>query len=164
VNKIIFLDRDGIINQKSSKVDYIKSWEEFRLLPGVIEALQLLRKNNFKIFIVTNQAGIARGLMSEIDLLKIHNNLLSIFKLNNIQITKIYYCPHGWNDGCDCRKPKPGMLLQAAMDFKFDIKKAIFIGDDDRDKQAGDSVGCRTILMKPNGNLLEIVKSFADNS
>lgn len=160
MKKIIFLDRDGIINKKPSKADYVKNWDEFHILPEAIEALQLLKKNNFQIFIITNQAGIARGLMTEKDLLDIHKNLLRLFKKNNVHIAKIYYCPHGWNDGCECRKPKPGMLLQAADMFDFDIKKAIFIGDDNRDKQAGDAAGCRTILMAPNGNLLEIVRTI----
>jgi histidinol-phosphate phosphatase family protein len=160
VKKVIFLDRDGIINQKSSTVDYIKSWDEFRLLPGVIEALQLLIKNNFQIFIITNQAGVARGFMSEEDLQKIHENLINHFEKNNIHVTKIYYCPHGWNDGCSCRKPEPGMLLQAEKEFNFAIKEAIFIGDDARDKKAGDAAGCQTILMKPNGNLLEVVQKI----
>src|SRR5258705_865348 len=160
VKKIIFLDRDGIINKSPIKTDYVKNWNEFQLLPSVIEALQLLIKNNFQIFIVTNQAGIARGMMTEKALQEIHKNLLSLFKKNKIHITKIYYCPHGWDDGCECRKPKPGMLLQAAEEFNFDIKKAFFIGDDQRDKQAGDAAGCQTIPMMPNGNLLEIVQTI----
>lgn len=159
----IFLDRDGIVNKKPSNSDYVKSWEEFYILPGVIEALQLLVENNIQIFIITNQAGIARGLMSEKDLQVIHKNLLSVLKKNNIQIAKIYFCPHGWDDGCVCRKPKPGMLLRAAKEFTFDIKNSIFIGDDNRDKEAGDAAGCQTILMEANGNLLEIVRKIVSS-
>ncbi len=162
MKKIVLLDRDGIINKRPSRADYVKSWDEFHLLPGVLESLQLLTKNSFQIFIITNQAGISRGLMSEEDLYNIHKNLLNLFKKNNIQITKIYFCPHGWDKGCECRKPKPGMLLRAAREFNFDIKKAVFIGDDNRDKQAGDAAGCSTILMKANGNLLEIVRELVN--
>lgn len=158
VKKIIFLDRDGIINKKPPKADYVKSWNEFHLLPGAIESLQLLTKNKFQIFIITNQAGVSRGFMTEDDLNKIHENLLNLLQKNNIKVMKIYYCPHGWSDECDCRKPKPGMLLRAAEEFSFDIKKAIFIGDDNRDKQAGDAAGCHTILLNPDGNLLEAIR------
>ncbi|HVZ12543.1 MAG TPA: HAD family hydrolase [Patescibacteria group bacterium] len=160
MKKIIFLDRDGIINKKPAKADYVKSWGEFQLLPHALEALKYLEKNGFQIFIITNQAGIARGLMSEKDLENIHKHMQEIFKKNNIHVTKIYYCPHGWDEGCDCRKPKPGMLFQAAKEYDFDLKQAIFIGDDARDKEAGETAGCRVILMKPDGDLLKIVKTI----
>ena len=82
-------------------------------------------------------------------------------KKNNASISDIYYCPHGWNDGCECRKPKPGMLLQASRKHFIDLTKTLFIGDDERDKQAGDAVGCNTILVSRQKNLLQIVRSFA---
>lgn len=160
MKKVIFLDRDGVINEKASKAAYIRNWDEFKLLPGVIEALQLLSKNNYSIFIITNQAGIGRGFMTEKDLQTIHNNLKKLLEKYNVYINDFYYCPHGWDDGCACRKPKPGMLLRAAKEYQFDITTAIFIGDDERDKQTGDAAGCKTILMKSNGDLLKTIKTL----
>lgn len=158
--KIIFLDRDGVINKKASKANYIKSWDEFSFLSGSIKAIKLLKDNNYKVFIITNQAGIARGLMSQKDLELIHSNMKRVLKKNGIRIDGIYYCPHGWNEDCICRKPKPGMLLQASREHLFDLSKALFIGDDKRDKQTGYNAECKTILVTPKKNLLKIVNSI----
>ncbi|HVA96946.1 MAG TPA: HAD-IIIA family hydrolase [Candidatus Acidoferrales bacterium] len=159
---VIFLDRDGIINKKPPRADYVKSWDEFHLLPHALEALKLLTKQNYDIYIVTNQAGIGRGMMTEKDLQTIHKNFLKICNDNGITIKQIYFCPHDWNTNCECRKPKPGMFFQAAAEHNFDLTKALFIGDDDRDKIAGEVAGCKTYLMKPNSSLLKKVKSIVD--
>ena len=156
--KIIFLDRDGVINKKAPKADYVKAWDEFEFLSGAIEAIKLLAKHDYKIFIITNQAGIARGAMTEQDLKKIHENLENELEKHNVKIEGIYYCPHGWDDGCECRKPKPGMFFQAAIDHDLDLSKSIFIGDDERDLQAGNAAGCRTILVDSELSLLKVVK------
>lgn len=157
-NKIIILDRDGVINKKAPKADYIKKWGEFEFLPDIIKALKLLKSNGYKLYIVSNQAGIARGMMSESNLKQIHKNMLNILKKNGVTINGIYYCPHGWDEGCFCRKPKPGMLLQASKDHIFDLTKAYFIGDDERDLEAGNAAGCKTILINEKNNILNIVK------
>jgi histidinol-phosphate phosphatase family protein len=162
--KIIFLDRDGVINRKPPKAEYVKSWNEFHLLPHALDALLLLTKQNYDIYLITNQAGIGRGEMSEKDLQTIHKQFLNLCKKNNIKIKQIYYCPHAWDANCDCRKPKPGMFFRAAADHHFDLTKAVFIGDDERDKIAGDAASCRTVLMKPDGNLLETVQSLLRNN
>ena len=151
---------DGVINKKAPKADYVKNWTEFKILPGAIEAIKILNLNNFKVYIVSNQAGIARGLMSETDLNDIHENLKKELLKHNATIDGIYFCPHGWNDGCECRKPKPGMLFQAAKENLFDLTKAIFIGDDKRDIQAGQAAGCKTVLVTPESNLLKTVNSL----
>lgn len=158
--KAIFLDRDGVINKKPPKADYVKNWSEFEFLPGAIEAVKLLTKNHYDIYIITNQAGIARGLMSEQDLKIIHNNFQKQIKRCSAKVDGIYYCPHGFDEGCSCRKPKPGLFFQAARDHSLDLTKTIFIGDDGRDLQAGDAAGCKTILVTPDNNLLQIVKSL----
>lgn len=161
-NKIIFLDRDGVINKKQPRGDYVKYWDEFEFLPGSIEAIKVLTKNKYEIYIITNQAGIARGLMSEEDFKNINQNMISELENQNCKIVDTYYCPHGWDDGCECRKPKPGMLVQAAREHYFDLTKAIFIGDDERDIQAGQAAGCKTILVTPENDLLQIVKSLVN--
>lgn len=156
--RIIFLDRDGVINRKMPRAEYVKSWDEFEFLPGVIEAITLLTQHDYRVFLITNQAGIARGAMTEEDLTEIHEKLKKELEKHNARIVKIYYCPHGWNDGCDCRKPKPGMLYQAATEHDLDLSKCTFIGDDERDLQAGDAAGCRTILVDSELSLLRIVR------
>lgn len=158
--KIIFLDRDGVINKKASKADYIKTWGEFEFLPGAIQALQLLKKNNYQIFLISNQAGIARQIMNENNFWDIHQKMQAELKKRQANVDGIYYCPHGWNDGCDCRKPKAGMFFQVAREHHLDLTKIVFIGDDERDMQAGDAAGCKTILITPNKNLLQIVNSL----
>jgi histidinol-phosphate phosphatase family protein len=156
--KIIFLDRDGVINKKAPKSEYIKSWDEFTFLPGSIEAMTLLTRHNYKIFIITNQAGIQRRIMTEQNLRDIHMDLERELEKHNIKIEGIYYCPHGWNEGCECRKPKSGMLFQAAREHDLDLSTSTFIGDDERDMQAGNAAGCRTLLVDAESSLLRVVK------
>lgn len=156
--KVIFLDRDGVINKKAPKAEYVKSWNEFEFLPGAIEAIKLLAKHEYKIFIITNQAGIARGAMTEQDLKEIHGNLEKELEKHSVKIDGIYCCPHGWNDGCDCRKPKPGMLFQAAREHDLDLSKSTFVGDDERDLQAGNAAGCRMLLVDAELSLFRVVK------
>ena len=158
--KVMFLDRDGVINKRPLKADYVKKWEEFEFLPGSIEAIKLLTKSGYKIFIISNQPGIARGAMTKKDLELIHKKMLKVLKSNGGKIEGIYSCLHNWDDGCICRKPKPGLLYFASRDHFVDLTKVIFVGDDTRDKEAGDAAGCKTILIKPEGNLLDIVKDI----
>ena len=156
--KIVFLDRDGVINKKAPKAEYVTSWKDFIFLPGAKAALALLTQHHYKIFIVTNQAGIARGLMTELDLEDIHACMEDALIKNDARIEGIYFCPHGWDDGCECRKPKPGMFFQAAKDNDLDLTKTYFIGDDERDLTAGNAAGCRTFLVDSEMSLLRIVK------
>ncbi len=161
--KVVFLDRDGVINKKPPKAHYIKTWNDFIFLPKVLDAIKRLNSNGFKAFIVSNQAGIARGVMTERDLNLIHRNLKKELKKFGAKIDGIYYCPHGWDEDCICRKPKPGMLLQASREHFIDLRKAIFIGDDERDKKAGDAVDCKTILVKEKDNLLKVADKIVHN-
>ena len=158
--KVILLDRDGVINRKPAEGDYVKKWEEFSFLPGTFEALKLLTENTYDIYIITNQRGIALGHMDENTLNSIHEKMTNELKKHGARIKQIYYCPHGNDDDCDCRKPKPGMLLRAAREHNFNLTKAIFIGDDLRDKQAGDAADCPTIISEPGKDLLAIVRSL----
>jgi len=158
--KYIILDRDGVINKKAPKAKYIKSWDQWEWLPGAKDAIKLLTENNYSIILITNQAGIARGMMSEKDLDLIHNSMNKEINIIGGKITKIYYCPHGWNEGCECRKPNPGMLFNAQRDYNFDLTETFFIGDDIRDEEAGIKAGCKTILVNDNKSLLDIVKEL----
>ena len=163
LQKNIFLDRDGVINQKPPDKDYVKNWSEFNLLYGAIEAMRRLTQKGYDIYIVTNQRGIARGMMDEQDLRMIHDKLKEELEKHGARIKQIYYCPHGQDDGCECRKPKPGLLFRAASEHNINLTKAIFIGDDESDLQAGDTAGCKTILVTPERNLLHIVESILNS-
>ena len=145
--KIALVDRDGTINKKAPKAEYITSWSAFEFLPGTIDALKQLTKRGYEIYIVTNQPGLARGALTEADLSDIHSRMLNELKKQGVNITAIYYCPHNWDEGCECRKPKPGMLCQAAREHRFDLTKAVFIGDDERDGEAAAAAGCRFIYV-----------------
>jgi len=159
--KIIFLDRDGVINQTPPAHDYVKDWTEFKFLPGVVEILQKMNQNGYQLFIITNQRGIARGLMKEEDLAAIHNRMQKELAEKGVIIAGIYYCPHDDADECDCRKPKPGLLFRAARDHYLDLTKTIFIGDSESDVQAGQAAGCRTILLRPEETLSEVASGVA---
>jgi histidinol-phosphate phosphatase family protein len=154
---LIILDRDGVLNQKPPRAQYITRWDEFRWLPGAKQAIKLLNDAKYRVVVVSNQAGIARGLMNETDLNVIHGKMLEELADEGGAIAKIYVCPHGWDDRCECRKPKPGMLFAVQRDFHIDLTKTFFIGDDERDVQAGNAAGCKTILVADDNSLLKIV-------
>jgi len=158
--KVIFLDRDGVINERPSRGEYVKNWEDFKFLPGAIESLKILAEEGYHIFLVSNQAGIGRGMMTEQDLSFVHQEFLEELKKQNVEIAGFYYCPHEMNENCDCRKPKPGLFLKAAKDYNINLRKAIFVGDEDRDKEAAKATGCKFIRVTPERNLLDIVKSL----
>jgi D-glycero-D-manno-heptose 1,7-bisphosphate phosphatase len=140
----IFLDRDGVINRKRDD-DYVKGWDEFEFLPRVPEALQLLTQAGYRLIVVTNQRGIARGWMTEADLHDIHARMIR--ELTLATIAAIYFCPHD-KDQCECRKPQTGLFRQAQRDFPdIDFARSIVIGDSLSDMQAGASLGCRNILI-----------------
>jgi len=156
----IILDRDGVLNQKPARANYVRSWQEFIWVPGAKEALLLLRKAGVRVLVVSNQAGVARGAMTEADLLEIHRNMVREAARFGGSIEAIYYCPHGWDDGCECRKPRPGMLFQAQRDFNLDLSRTLFIGDDERDAQAADAAGCPSLLVSEEKTLLQAVQEL----
>lgn len=157
--RVVFLDRDGVINKKIEG-DYVRRWEQFRFLPNSIKALQLLTKNNYQIYIITNQRGVAKKLMTEKQLQSIHRQMVKQLKKKGVRIGGIYYCPHNIEDNCDCRKPKSGLFYQASNKHFIDLTKTIFIGDSKTDFVAGNGAGCQTFLVDYSKNLLTIVKSI----
>ncbi|MFN7949250.1 MAG: HAD family hydrolase [Blastocatellia bacterium] len=141
-----FLDRDGVINRRLPG-DYVRNQSEFEFLPRVKEALRLLTEAGRRLIIVTNQRGIARGLMTETELHALHAWMLAELAEAGAHIAAIYFCPHD-NGQCQCRKPQPGMLHQAQRDFPdIDPARSVLIGDSLSDMQAGRQAGCRTMLV-----------------
>ena len=145
--KAVILDRDGVINKNPPNRGYVCNWNDFIFLPNALAAIRDLSQNGYRPFIVTNQAGIGRGIFTEQQLLDIHHRMLAEIENAGGQISKIYYCPHAPDAACDCRKPKPGMLLQAALEHNFDVSNTYFIGDSITDLQAARSADATPILV-----------------
>lgn len=145
--KLIILDRDGVINKESRA--YIKNPNEWIPISGSIEAIAKLTQAGFTINIATNQSGIARGLFSMQDFIAIHDKLMHIVEAAGGKINRIYFCPHEPTDNCNCRKPKPGMLVQMQKDLGVDFKAMhpIYVGDSLRDLELALATGCEFILV-----------------
>jgi D-glycero-D-manno-heptose 1,7-bisphosphate phosphatase len=153
----VILDRDGVLNRRPPRAEYVTRPDEFEWLPGAREALALLKETGHTVIVVTNQAGIARGAMTEADLEEIHERMRAEA---GGAVDRIYRCPHGWDEGCECRKPAPGMLFQAQRDFDLDLTRTPFIGDDERDREAAEAAGCPSILVSERQSLLDVVRAL----
>ncbi|MEK7533839.1 MAG: HAD-IIIA family hydrolase [Patescibacteria group bacterium] len=158
--KVVFLDRDGVINKRPPKAKYITSWDEFEFLPKVKDALRLLKKKAYIIFIATNQPGIARKMLTENQLNNIHKKLIKELEKIEVEIKDIFVCMHGWDEGCFCRKPKPGIFFEAAAKYNINLFKSYYIGDDTRDIIAGNMAGCKTFLANSRNSLYSIVSKY----
>jgi D-glycero-D-manno-heptose 1,7-bisphosphate phosphatase len=143
--KTVFLDRDGVINVKLPENRYVKDIEEFEFLPGAIEALTILKKMGYLLILITNQRGIARGLMTPEDLERVHNHLRDELSKHNVILDEIYHCPHENYENCMCRKPQPGMIFTAMEQFNIDVESSYMVGDSKSDILAGQRAGVRTI-------------------
>lgn len=148
----VFLDRDGVVIEDSH---YIRSTSQVRLLPGSAEAIAALNRAGWLIVIATNQAGVARGLFTIETLKEIHDHLGELLQHHEARFDGIYFCPHHiegvreeYQRECECRKPKPGMLLQAARELGIDLTRSWMIGDRVSDLEAGSAAGCRTVLVR----------------
>ncbi len=159
--KAVFLDRDGTINRY---VGFLRKIEEMELLPGAAEAIRRINASGRLAIVVTNQPVIARGEVTTEQLAEIHNKLETLLGQEGAYLDAIYYCPHHPDRGfpgeiselkidCDCRKPKPGLLLKAARDFNIDLGESWMIGDEDRDMEAGRRAGCRCIRIERDGTI-----------
>jgi D-glycero-D-manno-heptose 1,7-bisphosphate phosphatase len=142
----VLLDRDGVINYDSDA--FIKSPDEWQPIEGSLEAIALLNKHGYQVIVVTNQSGVARGLFDESMLAQIHAKMYCLVGEHGGKITAIYYCPHGADSDCECRKPKAGLLKTFAADFDADLSNISVIGDSLRDLQAAETVGAQPILVK----------------
>lgn len=144
MSRAVFLDRDGVINQRPPEGEYITRWEDFHILPGVAAGIALLNHAGFSVIVVTNQRCVAKGLMTEADLQKMHERMTDVLARAGAKIDATFYCPHEIEPHCDCRKPAPGMLLSSARLRGIDLRTSWMIGDSDNDVEAGVNAGCKT--------------------
>lgn len=144
--RYVLMDRDGVINHDSE--DFIKSPEEWQAIEGSLEAIALLNKHGYDAVVITNQSGLARGLLDESMLAKIHDKMHQMLAEKGGAIAAIYYCPHGPDSLCNCRKPKPGLLEQFALEKNVALSSVHFIGDSLRDIHAALAVGAIPLLVK----------------
>lgn len=157
MDKVVFLDRDGVISKDSRF--HIKSWEEFHFLPTSKDAIKLLNEHGFHIILITNQSVIGRKMITKDGLDYIHEMMKKEIEEYGGKIEKIYYCPHHPDDGCECRKPNPGMLLKAIKENNIDASKSFMVGDRMMDVEAGKKVGCTAIIIPSELGLKEMNES-----
>ena len=154
-----FLDRDGVINVAPPPGDYLRHWGEFRLLPPVIDWIRIFNALDFLVVVVTNQRGVARGLMTLDDLLAIHRHMLDVLAREGARIDDVLYCPHE-SDSCACRKPLPGMVHEAQRRWDIDLGGSLLIGDSEVDRQLAVNCGLR-FLRADGGRIVEFVRPGA---
>lgn len=146
ISRFVLLDRDGVINEDSDA--FIKTPDEWLPIAGSLEAIALLNRHGYQVAVITNQSGVARGLFDLAMLAKIHDKMCSMVADQGGNISAVYFCPHNADSSCECRKPKPGLLLQCAADYGFDLSTTVMIGDSYRDLQAGQAAGALPILVR----------------
>jgi len=161
MTKFLILDRDGVINEDSDS--FIKSVDELQLIPGSVDAIARLTANGYRIFVASNQSGIARGLLDEYALAKIHQRLTAVIEEGGGFLEGWVYCPHGPQDGCDCRKPKPGLLHKISSEFDVPLTGTPFVGDSLRDLQAAKSAGCKPVLVLTGKGKMTLANGFPED-
>ena len=149
--KLIILDRDGVINHDSDA--YIKSTEEWVPIKGSLEAIARLNHGGYTVVVASNQSGLARGYFDSEALSSMHKKMDEMLSKIGGRVDAIFYCPHGPKDGCSCRKPKPGMILEIGQRFNVPLSEVIFIGDSVSDIKAGASANAQTILVRTGKGL-----------
>ena len=143
--KVMFFDRDGTINVKMPEDSYVTNWGEFQFLPYTFEVLRAIKDRDYKTILVTNQRGIARGIMTSTQLLDIHERMQSILRQNGCSFDHIFYCPHDIHEKCNCRKPKPGLLAMVDALYCINKEHSFMVGDSLSDMEAGRRYGVKTI-------------------
>lgn len=156
--RAIFLDRDGVICENRS--DYVKSWREFKFLPGAKQSLAALRYLGLPIIVVTNQSAIGRGIVQTDIVERIHKRMVAEIQAYGGHINRVYCCPHHPEEGCNCRKPQSGMLLQAAQELEIDLAQSYMVGDAVTDLTAGQQVGCHSILVLTGRGLPQLASAL----
>ena len=149
LKKILMIDRDGTINRRPAIERYLTRWEDFVWLDENVAAMEQLAKRGYRFVVISNQAGIGRGIVDRATVDDINRRMVAGLSARGIEILDVYICPHRPEDQCDCRKPAPGMLQRAAREHQFQIDRSIYIGDDPRDAVAAFNAGCPSVLVGP---------------
>jgi len=164
--KVCLLDRDGVLNVDK---EYLHKAEDVEWIPGSLEAVVWLNRQGIRVIVVTNQSGVARGFFTERDVKELHRWMTGEVRKTGGEIAAFYYCPHlpgaavkQYDVECECRKPKPGMVLQALQDYNVKPGDAFLIGDSSRDVEAAEAAGIRGFLF-PGGNLLDFIQDIVKN-
>ena len=147
MRRCLFLDRDGVINAAPPKGEYIQGWDEFRLLRDVVSWIRLLIAAGFLAIVITNQRGIALGRMTEADLAALHERMRAELAAQGAVLDDIFYCPHA-EDACDCRKPRPGMIVAAQKKWDIDLAGSLFVGDGERDRLLAERCGMPFVMVR----------------
>jgi histidinol-phosphate phosphatase family protein len=145
--KVAFLDRDGVINKYPGDHAYVTSWKEFHLIPGSIEGIRKLNQKDFRVFVISNQAGVSKGLYSQKALDEIDKRMLAAFRKHKVKVDGIYYCTHREEDNCACRKPKTGLLTKALQETGISEPEVFFVGDSFIDMNTARNFGAKAILV-----------------
>lgn len=178
INKAFFLDRDGVIN---TELDYVSTAESFHFINGVFDACRIILSQGYQIIVITNQSGIARGYYTLSQFSELNTWMLREFKKERIDVTEVYFCPHhsiaglgAYKVECECRKPKPGMILRAKNEHNIDLAQSVLVGDHVSDIEAGENAGIGSLFLvdhankensvaNPCQNLLDAVHHYFNN-
>ena len=158
--KTIFLDRDGVVNKD---INYLHKINDFEFIDGVFESCRLINQLGYEIIIITNQSGIARGYFSELDYQRITNWMIDEFNKNNVKILDTFHCPHSPNSKCGCRKPKPGMFLEAINKHDINTSASWMVGDSERDITAANLAGIEKTILVRSGHKIDEKNSNASH-
>lgn len=156
----LILDRDGVLNVRPPRATYVRTPEDFEWLPGAVEAMRDLTQAGYRLLVISNQAGVARGAMSRADLAAVEARMARDLASAGARVDAFYYCTHDWDEGCECRKPLPGLFFAAQRDFELDLSRTPYIGDDDRDRQAAEAAGAPFIMVDESHPLRDVARDL----
>ena len=148
--RVVFLDRDGVINQDSP--DYIKSWSEVRFIPGSLSGIRRLNEAGYTVIVITNQSAVHRGLIPLHELERIHRGMQEAAAAEGGRIAAVFFCPHLPDEGCPCRKPRPGLIRAAQAAYAIDMEQSVMVGDSARDIECARRAGCGRAVLVETGN------------
>lgn len=154
----VFLDRDGVINEPAARGDYIRNWGQFRFFPNAADWIRILNALDYLVIIVTNQRGVALGLVDPRDLEEIHANMVRTLAEAGARIDDVFFCPHDYGV-CNCRKPLPGLIHQACQKWDIDLTRSVLIGDTDLDRDLARNCGLRFVLATGDGHIAPAFKN-----
>lgn len=150
IKRIVLVDRDGTINQRPPKGGYVASWDEFRWIDETVEAMGQLARQGFRFLVISNQAGIGRGIVEAAVVEAINQRMVAELRSQGIDVLGVYVCPHHWDDKCTCRKPEPGLFFDVSRTHLLRMDRTVYVGDDPRDARAAFNAGCLSVMVGPD--------------